>query len=92
MILNADPVQAARLDLAGEVKQRIGGIGNQEISERQIAAVVRHLYTLSPLGRSRGAEQRGSRLLARRTGGPRQEMTPHGTAAEGALRAAAGTR
>src|SRR5215218_5809254 len=47
MILNADPVQAAGLDLPGSIKQRVGGVGDQEVSERQIAAVVRHRDTLS---------------------------------------------
>ena len=47
MILNADPVQAALLDVAGSLKQWIGSVGDKEVSERQVAAVVGHPDTLS---------------------------------------------
>jgi hypothetical protein len=47
MILDADPVQAPRLDLSGYVEQRVGGVRDQEVTKGHIAAVVGHLHTLS---------------------------------------------
>jgi hypothetical protein len=47
MILNANPVQTAGLDFPGSVEQRVGSVGDEEISERQVAAVVGHCHTLS---------------------------------------------
>jgi hypothetical protein len=46
VILNADQVKAPGLDLAGGVEQRVGSVGHQEVSERQVAAVFGHGLTL----------------------------------------------
>ena len=65
MILNADPVETAGLDLPGGVEQRVGGVGDQEISERQVAAVVGHRHTLSRKDRAMDLQRQSERLLTR---------------------------